>query len=235
MKPATARVLTKLLLLLLFVSAGASILIKDMLVLSSAQSTEDSNQERKFKKKEFDGMPVRVSEVRHLQSETWPNELEIEVENVSNRPIYFINAALIFPDDPAPNGASGIILKYGKLDNMDIARIAEPEDVHLDPGQKTVLVVSEIYRKGLLVKQKKTPNNLKRLVFSFDIVSFGDRTGFVAGEFWDLRKKNAFSPQSEGVKKSVGSHQAQYATYASGICMAQRTVQDSLGDVQKHS
>jgi len=197
MNPATSRVLTKLLLLLLLVSAGASILIKDMLVLSSAQSTEDSNQERKLKKKEFDGMPVRVREVRHLQSETWPNDLEIEVENVSNRPIYFINALLIFPDDPAPNGESGIVLKYGKLDNMDIARIAEPEDEHLEPGQKTILVVSEIYRKGLLVKQKKTPNNLKRLEFSFEIISFGDGTGFEVGEFRDVRKKHSAPQLSE--------------------------------------
>jgi len=35
-------------------------------------------------------MPVRVREVKDLQSETWPNDLEIEVENVSSKPIYFI-------------------------------------------------------------------------------------------------------------------------------------------------
>ena len=35
-------------------------------------------------------MPVRVREVKDLRSETWPNDLEIEVENVSSKPIYFI-------------------------------------------------------------------------------------------------------------------------------------------------
>ena len=201
MNPSTARAFTKLLLLLLLVCAGATILIKDMQVLTSAQSTENSNQERKFKKKEFVGMPVRVREVKHLQSETWPNDLEIEVENVSSKPIYFINAVLEFPDDPAPNGKSGIILKYGNSENMDIGRIAEAEDEHLDPGKKIVLVVSDVYREGLLAKQKKHPENLKKLEFWFEIINFGDGTGFEASQFLDLRRKNVFLPVSGGVKK----------------------------------
>jgi hypothetical protein len=152
-------------------------------------TARSQGEERRFKCKEFPNMPLRVRKVRNLQSETWPNDLEIEVENVSDKPIYFINAALIFPDDPAPNGESGITLKYGKSENMDVGRIAEAQDEHLDPGKRVSLVVDTIYKKGLLVKQKQTPENLKRLEFSFDIVSFGDGTGFEAGEFLQLRKK----------------------------------------------
>ena len=153
------------------------------------RTAHSQNEERKFKCKEFPNMPVRVRRVRNLQSDTWPNDLEIEVENVSDKPIYFINAALIFPDDPAPNGDSGIILKYGKSENMDVARIAEAEDEHLDPGKRVSLVVDTIYKKGLLAKQKRTPENLKRFELSFGIVSFGDGTGFEAGQFLHLRKK----------------------------------------------
>lgn len=57
-------------------------------------------------------MPVRVREVKDLQSETWPNDLEIEVENVSSKLIYFMNAALIFPDDPAPNGLFRLVRRH---------------------------------------------------------------------------------------------------------------------------
>jgi len=152
--------------------------------LSAAQS-----EQRKLEEKEFATMPVRVREVRNLQPDAWPNDLEIEVENVSNRPIYFLNVLLEFPDDPAPNGTSGIVLKYGHIDNMDIARIATAEDEHLDPGKTTCFIVSEIYRKGLLLKQKKTPKNFMRMELRFSIISFGDGTGFEATHFLDLRKK----------------------------------------------
>jgi hypothetical protein len=86
-----------------------------------------------------------------------PNELQIEIENVSGKPIYFINAVLSFPDDPVPNGISGILLQYGKLENLDIARLAAAGDEHLDPGETTTLVISNVYKKGLIAKAKEGP------------------------------------------------------------------------------
>jgi hypothetical protein len=133
-------------------------------------------------------MPLRVRKVKNLQSETWPNDLEIEVENVSNKPIYFINAVLEFPDDPAPNGSSGIKFKFGNPENMDTARIAQPADAHVDPGETVVLTISEIYRKGLMVRQQKLPHNFKKLEFWFEIVSFGDGTGYEGSQLLDSKK-----------------------------------------------
>jgi hypothetical protein len=77
-----------------------------------------------------------------------PNELQIEIENVSGKPIYIINAVLSFPDDPVPNGISGILLQYGKLENLDIARLA---------AAGTTLVISNVYKKGLIAKAKEGP------------------------------------------------------------------------------
>jgi hypothetical protein len=190
MNPSRASVVmfTKRLLQLLLVCGAATFLIKGVLVLTAAQSTQTSSEDRKFTTKEFVDMPVRVREVRNLQSETWPNDLEIEVENVSSKPIYFINAVLSFPDVPVPNGTSGIVLKYGNIENMDVGRSAKSEDEHLDPGKTLILRVSKIYVKGLLAKEKKSPGNLKRFKFWFSIISFGDGTGYEAGQFLDLRK-----------------------------------------------
>lgn len=186
---------TKLLKLLL-VCASSIVLIKGALMLSTAQSA--SGEERKFKTKEFVDMPLRVRQAKNLQSETWPNDLEIEVENISTKPIYFINAVLEFPDDPAPNGSSGIKFKFGKPENMDIVRIAQPEDEHVDPGKTVVLTVSEIYRKGLLARQQNAPHNFKKLDFWFEIISFGDGTGYEGSQFLDLKNK---SDRPERVKK----------------------------------
>lgn len=197
MNSSTSRVLNNRLLRLSLICASGLGLVTVVLILTTAQSA----QERKIKKKEFADMPVRVREVKNLQSETWPNDLEIEVENVSTRPIYFINAVLEFPDDPAPNGSSGIKLKYGNAENIDIGRIAKPGDEHLDPGEKTVLVVADFYRKGLLAKQKRHPANLKRFEFWFEIISFGDGTGYEGSQFLDLKKKSIPPGEDVGEKK----------------------------------
>lgn len=188
--------ITTRVLKLLLICASSIFLIKGALMLSTAQST--SGEERKFKSKDFRDMPLRVRKVKGLQSETWPNDLEIEIENISSKPIYFINAVLEFPDDPAPNGSSGIKFKFGKVENMDIARLAQPEDEHIDPGRTVVFTVSQVYRKGLMVRQQKTPHNFKKLDFWFEIVSFGDGTGYEGSQFLDLKKQ---SVQPEGVKK----------------------------------
>jgi len=173
---------------LLITTAIVIFLIKSLIVFTSAQSTP--REERKFKKREYGGMPIRVRKVKNLQSETWPNDLEIEVENVSDKPIYFINAVLEFPDDPAPNGSSGILFKFGNIENMDIREIANTEDERLDPGEKVTLVVDNFYRKGLLARQKRYPHNFKKLEFWFGSISFGDGTGFQGTQFLDLRKKS---------------------------------------------
>ena len=189
------------LLQLLLISVTVIFLVKGILIFTSAQSTP--SEERKFKKREYVGMPVRVRKVKNLQSETWHNDLEIEVENVSNKPIYFINAVLEFPDDRAPNGSSGILFKFGNIENMDIRRIANTEDERLDPGEKVTLVVDNIYRKGLLARQKKYPHNFKKLEFWFGSISFGDGTGYEAGSFLDLRKKNGFLQLRESDSKKA--------------------------------
>ena len=176
MSPPTARfsLLNKRTLQLLIVFGAPFLLLKGVLVLTTAQS---ETHERKFQSREFRDMPLRVRQVKNLQSKTWPNDFEIEVQNVSDKPIYYITGVLEFPDDPAPNGSSGILLEYGKVANSDIGRIAQTEDEHLDPGKTVNLVVSEIYRKGLSVKQEKAPQNFKKLDFWFGTISFGDGTG----------------------------------------------------------
>jgi hypothetical protein len=184
--PKTGFITFAKLLQLLLLSVSVIIFTKGGILLSTTQ-----NEERKLKTKEFQGMPVRVRKIKNVQSETWHKDLEIEIENVSNKPIYFIYAVLAFPDDPAPDGISGVPMQFGKPENLDIARLADTADEHLDPGKTVTLIIANAYSKGLLEKQKKLPGNFKKLEFWFDTISFGDGTGFQLSEFVDVRKKKA--------------------------------------------
>jgi hypothetical protein len=45
-------------------------------------------------------IPVRVTNLRNLQNEDWLKDLEIEVENISTKPIYCLVVYIRFPDIP---------------------------------------------------------------------------------------------------------------------------------------
>lgn len=159
------------------------------LAAPAQQPNPPSTPERKLTVKTFAEMPVRVLKIKNLQSETWPSDLEIEIKNVSLKPIYFLRIVLEFPDDPAPNGSSGILLEFGKTENMDIGVIAGIDDPHLDPGKTVLIRAEEIYRKGLMAKQTIHPENFMKMKLWFSIISFGDGTGYSVSDFLDLRKK----------------------------------------------
>ncbi|MDT4951969.1 MAG: hypothetical protein QOJ02_107 [Acidobacteriota bacterium] len=178
--------------------------IKTVLISSTAQSPDSSIQERKLKLKTFKDMPVAIHQVRKLQSETWHKDLEIEVKNISDKPIYFMSAYLIFPDESVPNGKSGILLLYGDPKNAHISWYAEPEDKHLAPGETYVFTIPEMYRKGLKAKHEKHKEVTKNLELEIAMISFGDGTGFEAGMSRDYRGKNpAPSPPKEQVFRKI--------------------------------
>jgi len=145
-------------------------------------------KERTFKARDFKDNPLIVRQVRNLQSDTWHKDLEIEVKNISTKPIYCILAYLQFPDDPVSgNGVSGFTVVYGERKYIDLRRVGDPQDPHLNPGDTYVFTIPEKMKKGLKVQHEKSPNNFNRLELHFGVISFGDGTGFAAEEFRDYR------------------------------------------------
>jgi hypothetical protein len=175
----------KRLLLLIILGAASIFVIKAIYVLGQTQSN-GSSDERKFNVKEFKDMPLEVREVKNLQSKTWNKDLEIEVKNVSGKPIYFILAYLIFPDVPVPDGQAGVRLTFGKRENVLIKNVAGPDDPHLDPDETYVFTIDEGFRRGL---EGQDPAFYKKLRLDVMLVSFGDGTGWEVGEPRDKRKK----------------------------------------------
>jgi hypothetical protein len=124
--------------------------------------------------------------------DSWYKDLGIEVKNVSSKPIYFIMAYLIFPDDKRHvKGESGITLEYGARKNIIVNRVADPQDPHLDPGETLVLTIAEQYQRGLKFQHEGSPETFKKLELHVGgVISFGDRTGFEAERFIDYRLRS---------------------------------------------
>jgi hypothetical protein len=151
-----------------------------LIILGSAAGGQ-KQQRRNLKTREFRDMPVIVREVRNLDSDTWYDELKIEIKNVSSKPIYFVLAYLQFPDVPVPeNGVYGIALEFGERKNLDYRRNASPEDQHLNPGDKFVFTIPDGLKDGLKSRHQRSPDLLNKMELHFSVISFGDGTGYVA-------------------------------------------------------
>jgi hypothetical protein len=155
---------------------------------------EGTQRERTFKAREFKDMPLAIRQVRNLQSDTWHKDLEIEVKNISDKPIYCILAYLIVPKEGVEREAEyGIHLVFGEDKYIDVKRIGDPQDPHLDPGHTFTFTIPEKLQIGLKVFHERHPELTKKLELHFAVISFGDGTGFEVQKPTDHRTKKADS------------------------------------------
>jgi len=166
------------------------------------RQAQSDQEKRTIKTREFKDMPLKFQAIRNVDSETWYKDLQIEVKNIGTKPIYFMLAYLEFPDHKSAGRDTGLSLTFGDLKNWDIGVLADPQDPHLDPGQTYVFTIPEETRKWLQKQHERVPQELKKLDFHIDIISFGDRTGFEIGHSLDLR--NAKQPET-AYKKHHGN------------------------------
>lgn len=179
--------------------AGAVCLAVVLVTGAFQAGSTQSPPERKLKAHAFNGMPLKVKEVRNLQKEgeDWFRELEIEVENISDKPIYYISLTVEFPDIPAPppqmredgstpsRSTTGFWLSFGSRRLGDVKKLATPDDISLQPGETYVFKIPDGWVKGFEhMKREKNlrPEQTSRMELEFSIISFGDGTGYIAGE-----------------------------------------------------
>jgi hypothetical protein len=189
--------ISKRLLLLIIFGAASIFLIKGIYALGMAQPQESPNEVRKLKIRDFKDMPVSLVEVRNLQSETWYEDLEIELKNVSNKPIYFLSAYLEFPDDRWGDSIYGIRLSWGDPKKLDIRKFADPVADRVEPGKTFVLTIPDMYKKGLRAMHRMRPHVTKNLRLWCEKTYFGDGTGFEAEGRWQDFRGNDPPPKPD--------------------------------------
>jgi hypothetical protein len=131
-------------------------------------------------------LPIEIVAVRNLRKrQHWVRDLELEIRNVSNKPLYEIYFTLFMPDDKNPMGASyAVSLEYGRFDLLHPRQRASAYDEPIGPGETVVLKVKELLSKGyeyhLRVDnvQEEAGYKVRMTVLA---INFGDGTGFVNG------------------------------------------------------
>jgi hypothetical protein len=179
----TSTIVAKGLLMLFLIFLAAIFLIKGTLIPSIAQSTERELEDTVPKH-----LPIKVKikkekekAFKDLKNEKWVRDLEIEVTNTGDKPIYCLSLNLILPEIKAPNGYNIIFpLFYGRSQLGDIETKAEPDDIPIKPGETYIFKIGEGNALGWeAFKRKENWPHPKKVILHFQILSFGDGTGFL--------------------------------------------------------
>jgi hypothetical protein len=147
-------------------------------------------------------LPVEI-EIRNNDLESKLENTKIKVTNVGTRPIYFLLFALRTTDDfPKVDGHKaglGTELGFGARHLRSVNKLATSDDASLKPGDSTIFDIDEKDVKGLeSLLHRKGITDPPRLDLIFQILSFGDGTGFMTtgGTKFPYEKKGSSFYQS---------------------------------------
>jgi hypothetical protein len=170
------------------VTLTVTILITSLTFITSARSTQDTQAnpahgEREFKNTVPGHAPVKIK-IRNEKSfkdkgnKNWFRELEIEVKNTGDKPIYYLYFVLSLPDVVAGGHPLGYPMTYGRRDLWLPDTEITPEDVPIPPGETVTLKVRDPFVKGYesFRDEQKLYDDPRRVEFLLQAIDFGDGT-----------------------------------------------------------
>jgi hypothetical protein len=127
-------------------------------------------------------LPIKVK-VKNLNNEKWTRELEIEVTNTGEKPIYALHFALVTTEVKSESGHDMgiVVIHFGRWDLIDFKEPLQPDDVPIQPGETHTFKISERESAGWenFSKRRNLPKEEpKKVRLVFNLINFGDGTGF---------------------------------------------------------
>ena len=164
-----------------FVAGAATLFLLSLPM--GIQAFQSSSQERTHKVVEAnwpDGV-LEVKRVNNLQSRSFPTDFQIEVKNISNKPIYSIRMDVIV--HRVGQISLGFFLNYGRRELFEFNQPVTDKDVPLLPGESCILTANSQWRQELMPMYKNNDEayarDTNRVSLAFQRLNFGDGTGYV--------------------------------------------------------
>lgn len=154
------------------------------LMSSTAQSAQDNAvDERTFENTVPAHVPVKVKlkkeqVFKNMKNKSWDRDLEIEVKNTGNKPIYFLYMLLVLPDVTIDSYPYALQVTYGRKELIKLTTPIQLDDVPILPGESATLTISENQVKayeGSRDKEKRA--DPKKVRLDMQLINFGDGTG----------------------------------------------------------
>jgi hypothetical protein len=124
---------------------------------------------------------IEVTGYKNLQSATFPAEFQIEVKNISQKPIYYISF-FIHMDDFQPHGLPyGFKVAWGNPILVQNSKRAGASDVAIQPGESALLGLYGVKASNYLRRFKERGTSAYKLILTPQVINFGDGTGYQVG------------------------------------------------------
>jgi len=118
--------------------------------------------------------------LKDMNNDKWTSDLELEVTNMSDKPIYLLELWVEMPEVISENGHRvGFTFRYGRAAFVDFDARPIPDDKPIEPKETHVFKIEEKYQQSWAAyKAKKHKADPKRIEITFTQLSFGDGSGF---------------------------------------------------------
>lgn len=177
LRPRKATALQIVLLAFFLIVCGIGI------VPSTAQSGQESSEERKFESTIPAHVPVKVKikneqAFKDMKNKKWARDLEIELRNTGSKPIYFIYMVMVLPDMLVHGNPSGFQITYGRKDLMRLTTPIRSDDMPIQPGESATLKISAAQVGGYeRMRDEEKRHEPKKGELDLQLINFGDGTG----------------------------------------------------------
>ena len=176
----------RLILALLLVCFALVLLVAGARTPSIATSPQGRQVEYNIPK----NLPIKVKfkaekevKFKDMQNSAWLRDLALEVTNVSDKPIYFVEFWLKLPEIKTENNNQlAFSLRFGRVALIDGNTRPLDTDVPLHPGETYTFSIDETFQqRWSQFKHKKNVSDPGKVKIDFIHLSFGDGTGFDSG------------------------------------------------------
>jgi len=158
--------------------------------LGLVQSATTQVTKRSFENKIPPHVPLKIKikkdkeeKALDLNNKNWFRDLEIELTNTSDKPIYFLSLFVEMPDLPQdrPGVVRAFLLTYGRGEFFEQNTKPIPEDIPIKPKDTHTFVIDENQTGGY--ETWRIRNNTKdpvKLEIFINHLSYGDGSGFTS-------------------------------------------------------
>ena len=158
-------------------------------------------EERELENKIPPHLPIKIKiraekekAFKDIDNPNWFADLEIEVKNTGNKPIYYLLIVLHLPEMVVGDSHEVFPLRYGRPALSVFGAKVEPDDVAIKPDETYVF---QIQPKLAAAYQRRLNTDgsprIKKLWLDFQTINYGDGTGFhgTTGTPWPEPRKNS--------------------------------------------
>jgi hypothetical protein len=156
---------------------------------------------RLFENRIPEHLPIKVKikwererKFRDLANDNWARDLELEVKNIGEKPIYHLWFVLEVPEAKIADSHQVFVIMYGRMELADLNNRPTADDIPINPGETRMLPIEEVGIKGWdAARGRGWVPRIHGVRLKFQNLSFGDGTGFF-GTTGAPRPKSASQP-----------------------------------------